>query len=147
MAHAGGRPSKYRKRYCQTVIDLMKKGKSVIAVCAAIGICKDTFYEWTKTYLEFSEAHKLGMVYAERFWEDVGVKGVLGLGIKNPDGTFSNIRPGLYEFYMKNRFRWSDRVEQIVTADVNADVDVTALTPEERRQRVAELMQKAHVQP
>jgi transposase len=148
MAHAGGRPTKYAKKHCETVLSLMKKGESVTACCAEIGIAKDTFYNWVKEHPEFSDAYKLGMVYAERWWENIGKKGVLSLEFKSSDGTSGRVHPGMYAFFMKNRFHWTDRVEQTVTAEINAAVeDVSSLTPEERKQRIAELMEKANVQP
>jgi transposase len=121
MAHAGGRPSKYSKKHCQTVLDMMKKGDSVIACCAEIGISKDTFYKWIKQYPQFSDAYRLGMVYAEAWWETIGKKGVLGLEIKGKDGATGRVHPGMYAFFMKNRFHWTDRVEQTITADEAVD--------------------------
>jgi hypothetical protein len=126
----------------------MKKGESVVACCAELNIAKDTFYKWVKEHPEFSDAYKKGMVYAEKWWENIGKKGVLSLEFKGADGTIGRVHPGMYAFFIKNRFHWTDRVEQIITADVNTTVDdVTSLSPEDRKRRIAELMQKANVQP
>jgi transposase len=144
---AGGRPSKYNKKHCKTVLDLMKKGESVVACCAELSISRETFYQWVKEYPEFSDTYKIGMVYAERWWENIGKKGVLSLEFKSSDGTSGRVHPGMYSFFMKNRFHWTDRVEQTIAADINTTADdVTNLTPEQRKQRIAELMQKAYVQ-
>jgi len=148
MAHAGGRPTKYKKKFCEIVLNLMKQGESVVACCAELNISRETFYKWVKEYPEFSDTYKRGMIYAETWWENIGKNGVLCLEIADNKGNVGRVHPGMYAFFMKNRFHWTDRVEQIVTADVNATVDdVTSLTPEDRKKRIAELMQKANVQP
>jgi hypothetical protein len=143
-----GRPTKYHKKYSKLVLDMMSKGDSVIACCAEIGIAKDTFYNWVKEHSDFSDAYNRGMVLAERWWENIGKNGVLGLEITDMNGTTGRVHPGMYAFFMKNRFKWTDRVEQTISADVNTTVDdITEMTPEQRKQRIAELMQKANVQP
>ena len=114
---ARGRPTKYDPRHCGAVLRIMKKGGSVVACCAKLGIHKDTFYSWAKEHPEFSDAYRLGMMYAESHWEDVGKKGVLGLDAKL-GGESGKVHAGMYSFFMKNRFGWKDRAER---DDQNAD--------------------------
>jgi len=143
---AGGRPTKYNKKYCQIVLDMMKQGKSVIACCSKLNIHRDTFYEWVKEHPEFSDTYKLGMAHAETVWEGIGEKGVLGMEVKRADGATGRVHPGMYAFFMKNRFKWTDRVEQTISGDFNTTVDdISSLTPEERKKRIADLMNKANV--
>ena len=85
MAHAGGRPTKYRKEYCKTIIEFFcisptktltittktakgvkRTAKKEVAVplptiegfAIKLGVCKDTVLEWVKEYPEFSGAYK-----------------------------------------------------------------------------------------
>jgi len=133
----GGRPTKYSKKYCKIVIEKMKKGDSVVSCCAELGIVKDTFYNWVKTYPEFSNAYERGMVLAESWWEGIGKMGALGMEVGSGDRK-GRVQPGIYAFFMKNRFGWADRVEQVVSATVES---VAAdMSPEERRERIAELL-------
>jgi hypothetical protein len=93
----------------------MAKGKSVVQFCAKIGIHRDTFYEWVNSNPIFSDTYKKAVELCESYWEDIGKRGILGLSIKNDDGTESKINTGMYVFYMKNRFHWKDRSEQEIS--------------------------------
>jgi len=134
----GGRPSKYNRKFCKTVIEKMRKGDSVVSCCAEIGITKDTFYRWVKEQPEFSDAYRMGMVYAESWWEAIGKAGALGMEV----GKNGRVQPGIYAFFMKNRFGWADRVEQIVPETDEAIA--AALSPAERDRRIMELLGSGH---
>jgi hypothetical protein len=66
---SAGQPTKYRKNFHpKSVIELMAKGYSVIEVCAAWKIHKDTLYEWNKVHPEFSDALKVARMNLEAWY-------------------------------------------------------------------------------
>ncbi len=108
--HPGGRPTKYRPEYCETVVELMKDGASKTEVCGTIGVCHDTLIEWQKKYPEFSEAVKKGVLLSSAWWEREGRQ-----SLRDRDFSYT----GWY-MNMKNRFGWRDKIE----ADVNGSLKV-----------------------
>jgi len=130
-----GRPTKYSLKLCELLPAMFANGESVLEVCAELGIHKDTFFEWVKKYPDFSDSYKKGLELSEAWWTRLGRIGSTGK---------LSIQPATWIFNMKNRFKWTDRQELNVPDGLQ--VNVTNLTPEERKQRVAELMQKANVQ-
>ena len=135
----GGRPTKYSKKYCKIVLEKMKRGDSVVSCCAEIGISRDTFYNWVKDHPEFSDTWERGMVLAESWWENIGRMGAMGLEIST-NGKTGRVNPSIFSFFMKNRFGWADRVEQVVDATVKTKA--ADMSPEERDSRLEELLAK-----
>jgi transposase len=129
MAHAGGRPTKYNKEYAQMLPDLFRQGMSIYEVAAELGISIDTYYAWKKKHKEFSEADRRGVDLSRAWWEELGRKGAMGK---------TSINPTTWIFNMKNRFHWTDRMEQNI--DLNGDVNITSLTPEERDKEINALL-------
>ena len=101
MVRAMGRPTKYKKEMCETVIELMTEGASQFEVLAALGICEDTFYRWKKENKEFSESIKRGVQLSQAWWERKG-------RISLDDRQFNS---SLWYMNMKNRFKWADKQE------------------------------------
>lgn len=97
---ATGRPTKYNPAFCDLVIKMMKKGHSKLSVAGQIGISRDTLYEWCKKYPEFSDTIKVGEMKSYAYWEDLGMRGMMG--------KVKGFRPSLWIFTMKARFGWSD---------------------------------------
>jgi hypothetical protein len=131
-----GRPTKYSPKLCKLLPYLFSNGESVTEVCVHLDITKETFFQWVKQYQAFSDSYKKGLELSEAWWTRLGRLGSIGE---------EKIQPATWIFNMKNRFKWTDRQELNVPEGLQ--VDVATLSPEERRQRIAELMQKASVQP
>lgn len=55
-----GRPTKYTPEAGSRLMAVMRDGYSVAAAAAAIGVCRDTIYEWSKKHPDFSYALKRG---------------------------------------------------------------------------------------
>lgn len=66
-----GRPSLYKKEYCQEIIEYVKTtGNSFVHWCNKIGICRDTLPEWCKKDKDFSLAFKLAkQIHLEKCFE------------------------------------------------------------------------------
>ncbi len=93
---AGGRPTKYREEYCDSIIEFMKDGSSKIQFCAHIGICYDTFLDWKERHQKFSDSIKVADMYCQAWWESKGQKAIFG--------EVEGFNPTGFIFNMKNRF-------------------------------------------
>jgi hypothetical protein len=69
MAHAGGRPTKYRPKYCQIVVENGRAGYSLTAAAAKLDVSRDTLNEWATVHPEFSHAMKRAKALAGSRWE------------------------------------------------------------------------------
>jgi len=102
-----GRPTKYREEYCEGIVEYMTTGQSLIQYAASIGVSKHSIYEWAKDHPKFSDALTKAQGACEAYWERVCQSKTL----KKSGGS-----DAVLMFYMKNRFRWTDRQAQdIVT--------------------------------
>jgi hypothetical protein len=99
-----GRPSKYDEKFCQMLIDHMAKGLSYETFGPSINVAQSTVELWEK-HPEFSGAKKEAFGKCRLFWESIGIEGIWN----EKDGRVLNT--GNYVFQMKNRFKWTDRVE------------------------------------
>ena len=106
-----GAPSKYKKEFCQMLITHMSKGLSFECFDAGKGIVKDTLYNWTKKHKAFSDAKKRGELLCQKFWEKMGISGMLNLPVIYNGKLIQpkNFNAAIYIFNMKNRFGWTDR--------------------------------------
>ena len=96
------------------IIELMEKGASKVEVCAELGICTDTLYEWCKDSdkKEFSDTIKRGEDLSNAWWERNG-------RVNLHSTTFNS---SLWYMNMKNRFKWADRQETESTVTVQTNV-------------------------
>ncbi len=117
---AGGRPSKYERRFCQIVVDEMAKGLSKEAVAGHLRISKQTLYNWAEEHPEFLDAINEGELASLYFWEKLGVMGAAGKVV--------NFNATAWVFNMKNRAGWRDKIEQ--TANVNMTARVRTYLPD-----------------
>lgn len=111
----GGRPTKYSVALSKRLPDLFKNGESVAEVCMALDISKDTFYAWVKKHKRFSDAYNKGLQKSEAWWSRLGRAGAQG-SVK--------IQPATWIFNMKNRFGWTDRIEQQHSGEVKGGLAI-----------------------
>ncbi len=102
-----GRPTEYKSEYCEKLIEHMSQGFSFETFGAIVNCHKDTLYQWLKKHEDFADAKKQGVTVCQLFWERIGNNSAQGL--------IENFSAASYIFNMKNRFKWTDRVE--VTGD------------------------------
>jgi hypothetical protein len=116
---AVGRPSKYKKEYCELLVAHMSKGFSFESFAATINVNRDSLYEWSKVHSEFSDAKKCGVDKSLYFWEQIGLNGVVG--------NIENFNASAFIFNMKNKHFWTDKKEvemnssQAITISVDRD--------------------------
>lgn len=100
---AGGRPTKYRPKYCQMLIEHMTQGLSFESFSGVIEVNQDTLHEWVKVHPEFSDAKKLGFGKSQLVWEKMFMAGCMG--------KLKNFSAAGTIFNMKNRFKWRDQID------------------------------------
>lgn len=92
-----GTPNKYKKEYPKKAEEILAQGKSLAAVCAALDIARQTFYEWKDQHPEFKESIEKGLLKAQAAWEEIGKDGIVG--------NYEKFNASSWIFTMKNRFR------------------------------------------
>jgi hypothetical protein len=90
------RTPEYKDIYADKALSILAEGKSKNAVCAHIGISKQTLYNWEKNYPDFKEAVDIGMAACEYHWEELGADGIIADGFNT----------GMWMIQMRNRFGW-----------------------------------------
>jgi hypothetical protein len=68
----------YKKEYPDMLREHGKTGMSYHSFAGAIGVCRDTLYDWEVKYPEFKEAKKDAMEAAFQFWEKLLVAKAYG---------------------------------------------------------------------
>jgi hypothetical protein len=101
-----GRPTKYKKEYCDMLIGHMKSGLSYETFGASIDVDRATVYNWEKSNPEFLDAKKRAFDQCQLYWEKAGNAGLYMGGKDNP------FNATVWIFNMKNRFNWMDKKEQ-----------------------------------
>jgi len=67
-----GRPSKYREEFCERVIELGQGGASVVEMAHALGVVKQTLYDWEKEHPAFLDALTRAREASQVWWEAAG---------------------------------------------------------------------------
>jgi hypothetical protein len=95
-----GRPSIYNPEMCIAIIEAGKEGKSLVGMCVAAGISRDTMAEWRKPdspqfKVDFSEAVKEALLFSQQWWENAGQNALYA----------EKFQSSIYNKQMANRFR------------------------------------------
>ena len=130
-----GRPTHYKKEYCEAVIEMMKEGASKAEVCLNFDCSFQTFLDWQAANPDFLEAVNRGLNLSKGKWEQIGREAAFG----NCEGFNATS----WIFNMKNRFKsedlfkekWSDRQE----IDHSGKIGLTDLTDLELQKKLKEL--------
>lgn len=91
-----GRPSLYRRPYCQLVLESGLQGASRTQIAVTIGVNRETLNNWARKHPEFLAAIKRADEAALAWWEDLLQKQATGEARGNVTATI---------FSMKNRFK------------------------------------------
>lgn len=89
---------KYDPSMDEIALSGFREGKSIVGVCCALGISRETYYQWRDDKEHpFHRIAKQGEMLSQQFWEEIGLKGVVGQVDKFAGSS--------WQFTMKNRFR------------------------------------------
>ena len=81
-----GRPSEYRTEYCDQVIEMGRRGFSVVEMASTIGVSRNTLETaWPAAHPEFLEALQLAREYSQSWWESMGRENLI---MPKDAGTF-----------------------------------------------------------
>ena len=117
-----GRPTKYRKEYCEMLLEHQAKGLSFASFAGLVKVTHETLNEWAKKYPDLSAAKKKGNSECLLFWERMGIQGAAG--------KLKGFNTAAWIFQMKNRFQWRDRTPEEVKEDRRPIVIVRPSTGE-----------------
>ncbi len=129
MSTKDGRPTKYRKEYCQMLIDHMgKQGLSYKSFAGLIGVNFDTLYAWEKKYKDFSESKAIGEAQNLVFWEKLGTAGAAG--------KLPGFNAACWNINMKNRHDWREKkdIDLSGTVSVNLNGQIVSLIEQLERE-------------
>ena len=107
------------RSWADELISNYREGFSDAEVAAAMNITMREFYKQIKENPSFSKLVEYGRTLSLAFWEGLARK-----NIRNKEFNTS-----LYNFYMKNKHGWADKVETSNTTE-NTNISLDALREE-----------------
>jgi hypothetical protein len=134
---AVGRPSLYRKNYCDLVIEACSEGKSLTAFAADIGVSRDTVSEWVAVHEEFSVAVKIAKAKCAAWWEE---KGRLMAQTGGGQGQVTAVIFGLKNMAPDD---WREKIVNEHTGKDGGAIETKELGKNERGSRIALALRKA----
>lgn len=139
LIQAKGKPGpkpKYRPEMCETIITIAGQGGHIAAMRNALGgICKDTWYEWKEKYPDFATAVKTAESVSLEFYENIGLKGILG--------EIKGFNAPTYMHLMANKFKEEySRGSSSDKTEINLTTNTIQLQPEQITQRIAQRLEQ-----
>lgn len=122
---AGGRPSKYKPEYCETVIELGKQGDSIAQMASYFDVTRQTLENWASEHPEFLAALNRAKVHCQAWWEKAGREGMFLGG-----GGFN---AAVWKKSMEARFRedYTERSEVHQTGTMEHKHSIGEMTDEQ----------------
>ena len=134
---AGGRPTDYDVKFCETAHALAQQGATDREVAEALDIHEATLYRWKHSHPEFSEALKLGKEAADNRVEQSLYRRAVGytfdsIKIMQYEGDVivepfaEHVPPdiGAIKFWLQNRRgdNWKEKIDATHTGNVTLEV-------------------------
>ena len=126
-----GRPSNYDPAFCEQVIELGSKGKSIEQIGAILGIGTRTLFTWRDTHEDFQHALELAKELEQAWWEDMAQSYMV------EEKESAKLNTGLWSRSMAARFpkKYRESVKQEITgadgAPLLTGIQVTFVKPDE----------------
>jgi hypothetical protein len=101
------KPTKYKREYCEALVEHMAQGYSFDAFGGKLLVGKRTLFDWLDKHIEFREAKDRGELACLYFWEKTGLAGT--------HGKIKGFQQSSFIFNMKARFAkygWRDTPEE-----------------------------------
>jgi hypothetical protein len=125
--NAGGRPTKYRPERGAEIYKLMAKGYTLMGAAGAIGLMRQTIYNWKKRYTEFASAIELGKGAFSAFWEERLLEGQTGMQIRTAMWMLKHVVPE--EFSPKVARQMEKAANDSLMKQLYARIQGTAIRP------------------
>jgi transposase len=122
---AAGRPTDYKPEYCELVIELGRKGMSVVEMASEIGVARNTLETlWTAKHPEFQEAFTKAREASQSWWEAMGRTNLI---MPPQSGTF---QASVWSRSMAARFPndWREKSETAHTGPNGGPLEITQIT-------------------
>lgn len=126
-----GRPSKYKPEFDEQLINHMASGYSFESFGSIVKVCKDTLYEWEKTYPSFSYSKKRGTLASLYKWEQIGLDAA--------KGVYAKFNAASWIFTMKCRFREFGYVDKIEIENKGVLEQIDNLTEKQVQEEIERL--------
>lgn len=97
----------------EDVVNLYAEGGSDVEVASLLGLSEKKFYELVEENIKFAEVVERGRTMSQAWWYSKGREGLFA----------ERFNSSVYNFQMKNRFGWADKVE---TGDKNSSMAINA---------------------
>jgi hypothetical protein len=123
-----GRPTKYRKKFCDELVDHMSNGYSFDSFAGTIKVSAMVLYDWCKAHTEFADAKALGTTMRNSLVEQRFVDAALN-GTDCPN-------PALLRLLLCNVLKKDYQSESAINADTSAkqptniNISFSEATPE-----------------
>lgn len=129
-----GPVSRFDTSFCDKIIQIAAQGGHIPAMMQAIDISsKATWYKWQKDYPEFKEAVEAAELTSQAFYEQIGLKGILG--------EISNFNATTYALIMNNKFS-SEYKRNASSSEINITNNTVNLTREELKLKLIQKSEK-----
>lgn len=140
---------KYSPETTEKLVKHLKKGSTITSACQAVGIHKDTFYEWMEKKSDFSDAIKKAMAIPDRKVENSlfkMAKGFFKVKEKHYEGEdlklvkviekkmLPNVTASIFFLKNRNPEEWKDRHNLDLTGNVNIKV-ISAVPRSKKRKK------------
>lgn len=112
-----GRPTDFKKEYCDMLVDHMEQGLSYESFAGLIGVCRATIYNWEKLHPAFLDAKSRGHSKMTLTLERIGIQGMMG--------KIKGFNASTFIFTAKNKIGWSD-VNQVDQVNKNIEIKIDA---------------------
>ena len=126
-----GRPSLYDSSFCDEVVELGRKGKSVEQIASILNVSLRTMYSWRDAHEEFLHALDDAKTYEQAWWEEQAAAYM----VENKESD--RLNASLWSRSMAARFpkKYRESVKQEITgadgAPLLSGIQVSFVKPDE----------------
>lgn len=115
-----GRPTKYRKEYCQIAINLGKEGKGRAHLATTIGVAVSSLREWEQEHEEFSSAMEQNYDLCEAWWLNHALN-------RAPESD------KMIMFMLQHKFKYNASTNLNINTNKNTEIDVNFLDLQDKQ--------------
>ena len=103
-----GAPTKFRPEMPQQILVMMANGYSMAQMCAELGVCRKTFYNYIHTNDDFLHSYKRGRELMQAWFDDLAMRNFHGEEQMGQSGFL------LFESQYKRRFAVGENATNVI---------------------------------